>query len=184
MRRCYFLDFTTLRPGFPFRGPNLEFPVAVWGGFLGRMVPATLIPWASLIVFPIVAYGIKLSGLGAMMRFEIGRRAHRSLGMVFAIVFALSFAIGTFFPYEAMGAFDIFLQPTLWILGLFSLHPIDAWLERNRGTLAPARSVGNARADMRAVPVCVQFLLPSRRSTKILHMRCRIFIWRLRPTTS
>jgi len=133
-----FSGFHNPTSGLPFRGPNLVFPVAVWGQFLGRIMPAALISWASLIVFPIVAYGIKLSGLRAMARFEIGGERHRSVAMVFAIAFALSFVIGTFFSYGAMGGIAIiFLQPTLWILGLFSLHPIDAWLERNRGTWRP-----------------------------------------------
>jgi hypothetical protein len=133
-----FSGFHNPTSGLPFRGPNLEFPVAVWGQLLGRMIPAALISWGSLIVFPIVAYGIKLCGLGAMTRFEIGGEGHRSVAMVFAIAFALSFIIGTFFSYGAMGGIAIiFLQPTLWILGLFSLHPIDAWLQRNRGNWRP-----------------------------------------------
>jgi hypothetical protein len=134
-----FSGFHNPSSGFPFRAPNLEFPVAVWGQLLGRMIPAALIPWASLIVFPVVAYGVKLSGFGAMTRFEIGGERHRSVAMVFAIAFAISFVIGTFFSYGAMGGIAIiFLQPTLWILGLFSLRPIDAWLERNRRSWRPA----------------------------------------------
>jgi hypothetical protein len=130
--------FHNVAPGFPFRGPNLEYPAAVWGALLGRMLPATLIPWASLIVLPVVAYGVKLFGAGAMARFDLGEERHRAIAMVFAIVFALSFVIGTFFPYQGVGGIAVvFLQPTLWILGLFSLHPIDAWLERNRGSWRP-----------------------------------------------
>jgi hypothetical protein len=130
--------FHNSAPGFPFRGPNLEFPTAMWSGLLGRMAPAALVPWASLIVFPIVAYGVKLFGLGAMARLDIGGERHRGMAMVFAIAFALSFVIGTFFPYQGFGGIAIvFLQPALWILGLFSLHPIDAWLERNRGSWRP-----------------------------------------------
>jgi len=130
--------FHNVAPGFPFRGPNLEFPATIWGALLGRMIPAALIPWASLIVFPVVAYGVKLFGVGAMARFDLGGERHRGIAMVFAIVFALSFLIGTFFPYQGVGGIAIvFLQPTLWILGLFSLHPIDAWLERNRGSWRP-----------------------------------------------
>jgi hypothetical protein len=123
-------------PGFPFRGPNLEFPVTVWGPLLGRMLSPALIPWASLILFPIVAYGVKLFGIGAAARFDLGE-PHRGWALVFAITFALSFVIGTFFPYQGMGQAFIFLQPTLWILGLFSLRPIDAWLQRNRGGWRP-----------------------------------------------
>lgn len=124
--------FHNLAPGFPFRGPNLEFPVFVWGPLLGRMLSPALIPWASLILFPIVAYGVRLYGVGAMARFDLGE-PHRGWAIIFAISFVLSFIIGTFFPYQGMGQAFIFLQPTLWILGLFSLHPIDTWLERNRG---------------------------------------------------
>jgi len=130
--------FHNTAPGFPFRGPNLEFPTAIRGALLGRMMPAALVPWASLIVFPIVAYGVKLFGLGAMARLDMGGERHRGIAMVFAIAFALSFVIGTFFPYQGIGGLGIvFLQPTLWILGLFSLHPIDVWLERNRGSWRP-----------------------------------------------
>ena len=130
--------FHNTAPGFPFRGPNLEFPATMWGALLGRMMPLRLIPWISLIVFPVVAYGVKLFGLGSMARFDLGEQRHRGLAMVFAIVFVSSFVVGTFFPYQAFGGVAIiFLQPTLWILGLFSLHPIHAWLERNRGTWRP-----------------------------------------------
>ncbi len=125
--------FHNLAPGFPFRGPNLEFPATIWGALLGRLIPLALIPWVSLIVFPVIAYGVKLFGVGAIVRFDLGEERHRGIAIVFAIAFALSFVIGTFFPYQGMGGIAIvFLQPTLWILGLFSLRPIDAWLERNR----------------------------------------------------
>jgi len=130
--------FHEVAPGFPFRGPNLEFPVMVWGPLLGRMMPLALIPWASLIVVPVVAYGVKLFGVGAMVRLDLGGERHRALAIVFAIAFVLSFVIGTFFPYQGVGGIAIvFLQPTLWMLGLFSLLPIEAWLERNRGNWRP-----------------------------------------------
>jgi hypothetical protein len=125
-------------PGFPFRGPNLQFPTAIWGAFLGRIIPVALVPWASLVVFPIVAYGIKAFGLGPMARLDLGEDRHRAVALVFALAFAVSFVIGTFFPYQAFGGVGIvFLQPTLWILGLFSLRPIDAWLEHRRGSWRP-----------------------------------------------
>jgi hypothetical protein len=126
--------FHNLAPGFPFRGPNLEFPTTTWGALLGRMLPSALIPWASLILFPIVAYGVKLSGASAMVRLELNGERHRDIAMVLAIAFALSFIVGSFFPYQGMGQAFIFLQPTLWILGLFSLRPIGAWLQHNRGS--------------------------------------------------
>ena len=130
--------FHNVAPGFPFRGPNLEFPATMWGTLLGRMIPASLIVGASLIVFPIVAYGVKLFGVGAMARLDLGEERHRGIAMVFAIAFALSFVFGTFFPYKGVGGIAIvFLQPTLWILGLFSLHPLHAWLERNKGSWRP-----------------------------------------------
>jgi hypothetical protein len=122
---------------FPFRGPNLELPAAIWGVLLGRMIPAALVPWASLIMLPIVAYGVKLFGIGAMARLEMGGERHRGFAIVFLIAFALSFVIGTFFPYQGGNIGVVFLQPTLWILGLFSLRPIHAWLERNRGSWRP-----------------------------------------------
>jgi hypothetical protein len=124
--------------GFPFRGPNLEFTTAMWGGTLGHMMPRTLVLLASLIVFPIVAYGIKLFGLGPLVQFDMGESRHRGIAMMFAIVFACSFVIGTFFPYNALGGVAIiFIQPTLWILGLFSLRPIHVWMERKRATVWP-----------------------------------------------
>jgi hypothetical protein len=132
-----FSGFHNPAPGFPFRGPNLEFPVAIWGQFLRRMIPAVLVPWASLILFPIVAYGVKLFGLGTMARLDIGGERNRGLALVCGITFALSFIIGTFFPFQGGDIAIIFLQPTLWILGLFSLHPINEWLERNRGRWPP-----------------------------------------------
>jgi hypothetical protein len=124
-------------PGFPFRGPNLEYPLTIWGVFLGRMIPVAFLPWASLLMFPIVAYGVKLFGIGAMVRSDLGEERHRGIAIVFGLVFALSFAIGTFFPYQGIGIVVAFVQPTAWTLGLFSLHPIYAWLERNRGNWRP-----------------------------------------------
>ena len=125
-------------PGFPFRGPNLQFSTATWGALLGRVMPAALVPWASLPVFPFAAYGIKLFGLRAMARLDLGGDRYRGVATVFAIAFALSFVIGVFFPYQAFGGVGIiFLQPTLWILGLFSLRPIDAWRKRQQGTWRP-----------------------------------------------
>jgi hypothetical protein len=129
--------FHNLAPGFPFRGPNLEYPLTIWGVFLGRMMPVAFLPWASLILFPIVAYGVKLFGIGALVRSDLGEERHRGIAMVLGLVFALSFAIGTFFPYEGIGIVVAFLQPTVWVLGLFSLRPIDAWLERNRENWSP-----------------------------------------------
>jgi hypothetical protein len=130
--------FHNTAPGFPFHGPNLQFSTMVWGGLLSRLMPSPLVPWVSLIVFPIVAYGIKLCGVGAMMRLDIDGERQRAVAMAFAIVFFLSFVLGTFFPYQAFGGVGIvFLQPTLWILGLFSLRPIDAWLERTRRSWRP-----------------------------------------------
>ena len=38
-----------------------------------------------------------------MARLDLGEERHRGVAMVFAIVFALSFVIGTFFPYQGMG---------------------------------------------------------------------------------
>jgi hypothetical protein len=129
--------FHNLAPGFPFRGPNLEFPVGVWGAFLGRMIPAALVPWAALLLFPIVAFGVKLFGIGPMLRLDLGEERFRGFALVLAIVAAVSFGIGTFFPYRGTGLAVAFLQPLLWILGLFSLHPIYAWLQRNQTNWRP-----------------------------------------------
>lgn len=116
-------------PGLPFGGPNLEFPTAIWGGLLSRMIPLALVPWAALILFPIVAYGVKLFGFGALARLDLGEDRHRGVATVLAVAFALSYVVGMFFPYQAFGGIGIiFLQPTLWILGLFALRPIDIWL--------------------------------------------------------
>jgi len=125
--------FHSVAPGFPFRGPNLEFPISIWSTLLSRIIPPKLIPWTALVIFPVVAYGVKLFGIGAMARFDLGEGRYRPLAIVFAIVFVVSFIIGTFFPFRGIhGIAIVFLQPSLWILGLFSLHPIHAWLERNR----------------------------------------------------
>jgi hypothetical protein len=124
--------FHNMAPGFPFRGPNLEYPTSVWGMWLGRILPVALVPLVSLIFLPIVAYGLKLFGVGALARIDLGEERHRGLAMLLAVVFALSFVIGTFFPYQGIPQPFIFLQPTFFILGFFSLRPIGAWLERNR----------------------------------------------------
>ena len=151
--------FHNTAPGFPFRGPNLQFSTATWGTSLSQIMPWAVVPWASLIVFPILAYGIKLVGLGPMLRLDLGEDRHRSLAMVFALAFALSFVIGTFFPYQAFGGVGIvFLQPTLWILGLFSLRPINTWMEQGRGSLARNHSLGNPRTDVGAGTRGIQFL--------------------------
>lgn len=126
-------------PGFPFRGPNLEFPTALWGTELARIVPSRLVPWAALIVLPIFAFGVRLFGLPSMARADLGGTNRRSLAMLLALVFLFSFVVGTFFPYNALGGEAIiFMQPSIWILALFSIRPIDAWFTRNRGSWAPA----------------------------------------------
>ena len=119
-------------PGFPFRGPNLEFSTSVWGMWLAKVLPAALVPLAALILLPIVAYGFKLFGVGALARLDLGEERHRGIAALLAVVFVISFVIGTFFPYQGFGVAIIFLQPTFWILGLFSLRPIGHWLERNQ----------------------------------------------------
>jgi len=127
-----FSGFHNMATGFPFRGPNLDFPIETWGMWLSRILPGSLVPWASLIMLVITAYGIKLFGMGALARLDLGEDRHRALAMLFATVFAISFVIGIFFPYKGIEVGIIFLQPTLWILALFSLRPICSWLERNR----------------------------------------------------
>jgi hypothetical protein len=129
--------FHNMAPGFPFRGPNLEFPTSVWGARLGRILPSALVPLSSLILFPIVAYGIKLFGIIPLARMELaqpgaGEGRNRGLAALMAIVFGISFVISTFFPYQGLEVGIIFLQPTFWILALFALRPINTWLERNR----------------------------------------------------
>jgi hypothetical protein len=124
-------------PGFPFRGPNLESPAAAWGAELARIVPGKLVPWAALIVLPIFAYGFRLFGLRSMARADLGEANRRSLAMLLTLVFVASFVVGTFFPYNALGGEAmIFLQPSIWILALFSIRPIDAWFTRHRGSWA------------------------------------------------
>jgi hypothetical protein len=126
-------------PGFPFRGPNLEFPAAVWGPQLSHLLPARLVPWAALIVLPIFAYGFRLFGFRAMAHLDLGERSRRSVAMLLALVFSVSFVIGIFFPYNAFaGEAIIFIQPSIWILALFSIRPLDAWLTRHGKTWATA----------------------------------------------
>ena len=123
--------FHNMAPGFPFRGPNLEFSTSVWGLWMARILPAALVPIACLIVFPILAYGFKLFGLRALARQDLGDARYRGIAMLLAVVFAMSFVIGTFFPYQGLDVGIIFLQPTTWILALFALRPIGTWLQRN-----------------------------------------------------
>jgi hypothetical protein len=123
-------------PGMVLRGPNLEFPMKVWGPLLGRLMPGGVLPWACLIVLPIVAYGIRLFGLRSLALGDMGGQRYRGLATVLALAFAFSFVVGFFFTYQGIGGEGIsviFLQPTLWILALFSLRPIHSWLERRRG---------------------------------------------------
>jgi hypothetical protein len=129
-----FSGFHNMAPGFPFRGPNLDFSMSAWGMRLGKVLPAALVPLASLIVFPIVAYGVKLIGVLPLIRLDLGKDRYRDLVTLLLLVFVISFAIGTFFPYQGIEVGIIFLQPTFWILALFALCPIGGWLERNRNT--------------------------------------------------
>jgi hypothetical protein len=122
-------------PGLPFRGPNLEFPRILWGSQLAHLVPLRLVPWAALIVLPIFAYGFRLCGLRALARLDLGDRERRSVALLLGLVFSASLVIGVFFPYNAFGGGTaiIFVQPTIWILGLFAIRPLDTWLGRERG---------------------------------------------------
>lgn len=131
--RMLMSGFHNAAPGFPFRGPNLEYSTATWGPLLGRMVSPSLVPFAALILFPVAAYGIKLLGMRGLAGISLGEERHRGLALLLLIVFTFSFLIGTFFPYQGSGEAIIFLQPTFSILALFALHPIGAWVERNRG---------------------------------------------------
>jgi hypothetical protein len=124
--------FHNMTPGFPFSGPNLEFSTSVWGMWLGKVFPAALVPLASLMLFPVIAYGVKLFGMRALVRLDLGNERYRGLAMLLAVVFVISFVIGTFFPFKGFDVSIIFLQPTCWILALFSLRPIGSWLDRNR----------------------------------------------------
>jgi len=125
-------------PGFPFRGPNLKFTTSLWGGLLGRVLPAVLVPITALVLFLILAYGVRLFGFLRMLHADLGEPRHRSFAMMLAIALVLSFLVGTFFPYKALGGVAvIFVQPTLWILGLFSLIPIVTWLERHKASVWP-----------------------------------------------
>jgi hypothetical protein len=125
-------------PGAGLSGPTLNLPVSIWGDLLNHFVPSTVLPLACLILFPIVAYGVRLFGLRALLRGEIAGLSHRGLGIMFAAAFVLSFMIGVFYTFQAIGgapAEKTLLQPTLWILGIFSLQPILSWLERGRRAL-------------------------------------------------
>jgi hypothetical protein len=116
----------------PFHWPSLDLTTAVWGNLVGRGVPAVLVPWATLAIFPIVLFGVKLIGVRAMARLDLGED-RVAVASVLAVTFAISFVIGTFLPYPGSTIAIVFLQPTLWILGLFALRPLDGWLERSTG---------------------------------------------------
>lgn len=117
--------------GQPFQGPSVAYAVSIWGNVLGRVIPGKLIPWASMVLFPLALYGVKLFGVRPMLRGDLGSKRHRSLAIVLAVAFVLSFTIGMFFPPPGTSIAIIFLQPTLWILGLFALSPVHAWLTKN-----------------------------------------------------
>jgi hypothetical protein len=117
--------------GIPFRGPNLEFTTEMWSWLLRHFLPGALIPLTGLFLFLVLAYGIRLAGLRDMVRFNIGNAHNPALAGVLAITFVISFVVGTFFPFKALGGIAVvFIQPTLWILAFFSLVPIGAWLQR------------------------------------------------------
>lgn len=122
--------FHNMAPGFPFRGPNLEYPNLTWGALLSRMMLSSVVPWASLLLLPVAAYGIKLFGVGALAHLDLGEKRHHGLVMVLLITFGISFVVGTFFPYQGIPQPFICLQPTFWILGLFVLRPIHTWMRR------------------------------------------------------
>lgn len=126
-----FSGFHNETQGFPFRGPNLEFTTKMWEWLLRHFFPATLIPIAALVLFPIMAYGVRLAGVRDMFCFKLA--GNRALAAVLAITFPISFVVGTFFPFKALGGIAVvFIQPTLGILALFSLVPLASWLQRNK----------------------------------------------------
>jgi hypothetical protein len=129
------VGFRHIVPGVPLIGPNLDTPVDLWGDLFGHVVPSALLPLACSLFFPIGTYGIRLFGLRAMMRGQIAGLAHRGVGTMLAVAFALSFSLGTFFTFHDIGgapAEKILLQPTLWMLGIYALQPLLSWLERGR----------------------------------------------------
>ena len=124
--------FHNYAAGFPFRGPNLEYSTSVWGPAVGRILPPALLPIACLMLLPIMAYGIKVCGVRALVKLDLGHEHHRGLALCLAVAFLISFAVGTFFPYRGLPQPFIFLQPTMLILGLFSLRAISAWVEHKQ----------------------------------------------------
>jgi len=121
--------------GAPLSGPTLTMPINTWGGILSHLVPSTLVSFACLIMFPLVAYGVRLFGLRALLRGDIAGVMHHGVGKMLATAFVLSFVAGTFFSFHQIGGAPdekILLQPSLWMLGLFALPPLIAWLERDR----------------------------------------------------
>ncbi len=118
-------------PTQPFRGPSLQYAVSIWGDVLGRVIQPKLIPWASIILFPLVLFGLKLVGVRPMLQFDLGGKSHRALATVLAVAFVVSLIIGLFLSQPGTSVAIIFLQPTVWILSLFALHPVYAWLVRN-----------------------------------------------------
>jgi len=130
--------FHNTSAGFPFRGPNLEYPISVWGELLHRMLPSASVPWAALVIFPIILYGVKLFGVRAMAGLRLGEENNLGIALILIITFLLSLVIGTFFPYQGLGGVAvIFLQPTLWILGLFAIKPVCSWLASPSGNWRP-----------------------------------------------
>ena len=122
--------FHETAPGFPFWGPNLEFPVSHWGNLMVRLLPHAAVPMACLLLFVIVAYGVRLFGLAAMARFDLGGAAYRPVAALLTIVFSISFVVGTFLTYQGIGLNVVFLQPTLWIMSLFCLASLWRWLQQ------------------------------------------------------
>ncbi|HEU0048847.1 MAG TPA: hypothetical protein VFQ43_14750, partial [Nitrososphaera sp.] len=71
-------------------------------------------------------------------RLDLGEERHHGTATVLSLAFVLSVFIGTLFPYQAFGGIGVvFIQPTLWILGLFALRPIDHWFVRNATNWRP-----------------------------------------------
>ena len=124
--------FHNTAPGFPFRGPSLEYSNSVWGTWLGRISPPALLPLACLTLLIIVGYGIRLVGVKALITLDLGHERHRGLALLLVVAFLISFVVGIFFPYQGMPQPFIFLQPTLMILGLFSLRGFSTWLKHSQ----------------------------------------------------
>jgi hypothetical protein len=111
-----------------------------YGDMLAPLHADLLILPASILVFIVVSYGLKLVALPWMFNGTERFRSNAPAMTVLLIVFVISFALGFLVMNESYGDAStniILFQPTGWVLGLFAVYPLYRWLKRGRTLARP-----------------------------------------------